>query len=44
MERVPLRDLVETLPGASEHAGMRGHRMNGRTRVCPYKLFYISNF
>ncbi len=43
MERVPLRDLVGTYPGASEHADMRGHRMSGRTRVRPYKLLSIFN-
>lgn len=43
MEMVPLRDLVETLPGASEHADMRGLRMSARTRVRPYNLLSIFN-
>lgn len=43
MERVLLHDLVETLPGASDHADMMGLRMSGRTRVRPYKLLSIFN-
>lgn len=43
MERVLLRDLAGTYPGASEHADMRGLRMSARTKVRPYNLLSIFN-